>query len=296
MGAAVYQEEGAGDKWCVRFPSRTQARERGILSAYGVKKSSSSESPDPLSYFHPSSTVQCTTIQWVPAFAGIVFAGLSLFRPLAVGDAAISLAALGDWPGRNGTFWVGEKRSGHLSQKRADGEIRPEFGFKAKGTRQWQRTRSAFGTTRTPRLPPASTPRPFPTARWAPSTARPATIPSGKEGDVLTVEFTVAGIPCHRPQRRARVQAQRSLLVPDRHRRSGGDRPLLERHRRQWRPGERVRLVQGQVGRLLADHAARADRGDGGRRRRSKARVRCDDGHEEDRRRRDRGGAARLTP
>jgi predicted 3-demethylubiquinone-9 3-methyltransferase (glyoxalase superfamily) len=27
---------------------------------------------------------------------------------------------------------------------------------------------------------------------------------------------------------------------------------VLERHRRQWRPGERVRLVQGQVGRLLA--------------------------------------------
>ena len=40
---------------------------------------------------------------------------------------------------------------------------------------QWQRTRSASGTTRTPRLPPASTPRPFPTARWAPCTARPAT-------------------------------------------------------------------------------------------------------------------------
>jgi hypothetical protein len=34
-----------------------------------------------------------------------------------------------------------------------------------------------------------------------------------------------------------------------------------------------VRLVQGQMGHLLADHAARADRGYGGRRRVSKARV-----------------------
>jgi len=46
------------------------------------------------------------------------------------------------------------------------------------------------------------------------------------------------------------------LLVPDRHRRPARDRPLLERDSRQWRPGERVRLVQGQVGRLLADPPA----------------------------------------
>ena len=44
----------------------------------------------------------------------------------------------------------------------------------------------------------------------------PSDYPSGKEGDVLTVEFTVAGVPC-RAQRRSDVQAQRSLLVPDRH-------------------------------------------------------------------------------
>ena len=80
-----------------------------------------------------------------------------------------------------------------------------------------------------------------------------------------------------------------------RHRRSSRDRPLLERHRRQWRPRERVRLVQGQVGRVVADHAARADRSDGGRRRSSQARVRGDDDDAEDRRRRDRGGAARLS-
>ncbi len=95
----------------------------------------------------------------------------------------------------------------------------------------------------------------------------PSDNPSSKAGDVLMVDFTVAGIPCIGLNGGPAVQAQRSLLIPDRDRRPGGDRPLLERHRRQWRPGERVRLVQGQVGRLLADHAARADGGDGGRRR-----------------------------
>src|SRR5215472_4588622 len=55
-----------------------------------------------------------------------------------------------------------------------------------------------------------------------------------------------------------------------------------------------MRLVQRQVGHLLANYAARADRGAGGRRRRSKARVRCDDGHGEDRHSRDQGGTARV--
>ena len=36
----------------------------------------------------------------------------------------------------------------------------------------------------------------FPIARSAPSIVAPATSPSGKEGDVLTVEFTVAGVHC----------------------------------------------------------------------------------------------------
>ena len=44
----------------------------------------------------------------------------------------------------------------------------------------------------------------------------PADYPSGKAGDVLTVAFTVAGHPLHRPERRPRLPAQRGLLVPDR--------------------------------------------------------------------------------
>ena len=57
-----------------------------------------------------------------------------------------------------------------------------------------------------------------------------------------------------------------------------------------------MRLVQGQVGTVVADHATRSD----GRDRRSgsgggQARVRSHDGDEKDRHRRDRSGSARLT-
>ena len=63
----------------------------------------------------------------------------------------------------------------------------------------------------------------------------PADFPSGKKGDVLTVEFTVMGIPCLGLNGGAGVQAQRGVLVPGRDRRPGRDRPLLERDRRQRR-------------------------------------------------------------
>ena len=39
-------------------------------------------------------------------------------------------------------------------------------------------------------------PRPFPTAAVGAVHRAPSDFPSGKEGDVLTVEFTVCGIPC----------------------------------------------------------------------------------------------------
>src|SRR5690606_25065399 len=118
----------------------------------------------------------------------------------------------------------------------------------------------------------------------------PSDNPSGKEGDVLVVEFTVAGIPCiglnGGPTFKHSEAFSFQIATEDQ------DRPLLGRNRRQWRTGERMRLVQGQVGPLLADHATHADRGDGGRRRGSQARLRRNDENEEDRRRHDRGGAA----
>ena len=93
----------------------------------------------------------------------------------------------------------------------------------------------------------------------------PSDYPSGKAGDVITVEFTVAGVACLGLNGGPMFKHNEAFSFSDLHRGSAGDRPLLERHYRKWRPGKRVRLVQGQMGHLLADHAARADRGDGGR-------------------------------
>src|SRR6185437_10449884 len=98
-------------------------------------------------------------------------------------------------------------------------------------------------------------------------------------------------------ERRPDVQARRGVLVPGGHRRPGGNRPPVERDHRQRRPGQRVRLVQGQVGPVVADHPTRPDRGGHrSRSRRRQARVRRDDDDVEDRHRRDRGRAAWLTP
>src|SRR5262249_23283048 len=92
-----------------------------------------------------------------------------------------------------------------------------------------------------------------------------------------------------------RVPAQRGLFLPNRDGKSGRDRPLLERDRRQWRPGERVRLVQGPLGSFLADYSTRTNGRVSGRGWRSPGGPRRHDGDEEDRRRHNRGGAARLT-
>ena len=95
----------------------------------------------------------------------------------------------------------------------------------------------------------------------------PSDYPSGKEGDVLTVEFTVAGVPCiglNGGPAFKHNEAFSFQIATD-------DQQETDRY---WNAivgngGQEsaVRLVQGQVGRLLANHAARADRGDGGRRR-----------------------------
>ena len=71
----------------------------------------------------------------------------------------------------------------------------------------------------------------------------PGDYPNGKQGDVLTVEFTVIGIPCVGLNGGPAVQAQRGVLFPDCDRRPGRNRPLVERDRRKRRPGKRVRLV-----------------------------------------------------
>ena len=101
----------------------------------------------------------------------------------------------------------------------------------------------------------------------------PGDFPSGKQGDVLTVDFTVAGVQCMGlnggPEFKHNEAFSFQIATEDR----AGDRPLLERDCRQWRPGESVRLVQGQVGGLVADHPIDVDRGDGSRRERSQTRI-----------------------
>ena len=125
----------------------------------------------------------------------------------------------------------------------------------------------------------------------------PGDYPDGKQGDVLTVEFTVAGIPCiglnGGPHFKHNEAFSFQIATDDQ---AETDR-LWNADRRQWRPGKRVRLVQGPVGTVVADHPARPHRCD--RRPRSRggqARVRRDDDHEEDRHRQDRGGTAGLKP
>lgn len=56
-----------------------------------------------------------------------------------------------------------------------------------------------------------------------------------------------------------------------------------------------MRLVQGQVGTILADHANRTDEGLRSRSLCREARVRCNDADGKDRHRRNRGGASRLS-
>ncbi len=90
----------------------------------------------------------------------------------------------------------------------------------------------------------------------------PGDYPAGKQGDVLTVEFTVAGIPCiglnGGPAFKQSEAFSFQIATDDQ---AETDR-LVERDCRQRRAGEPVRLVQGQVGPVMADHPARPDRCD----------------------------------
>lgn len=60
----------------------------------------------------------------------------------------------------------------------------------------------------------------------------PGDFPGGEKGQVLTVDFTVVGIPCMGLNGRPTFKHSEGVLVPDRDKRSGRDRPLLEHDRR----------------------------------------------------------------
>src|SRR5258706_14490124 len=87
----------------------------------------------------------------------------------------------------------------------------------------------------------------------------PSDYPSGKKGDVLTVEFTVAGVPClglnGGPAFKHNEAFSFQIATDDQHETDRYWNAIVGK----WRAGKRVRLVQRQVGRFLANHAARAD-------------------------------------
>jgi len=86
----------------------------------------------------------------------------------------------------------------------------------------------------------------------------PSDYPSGKKGDVLMVEFTVAGVCCiglnGGPAFKHSEAFSFQITTEDQ-----AETDRYERYRRQRRSGECVRLVQGQVGSVVANHAACAD-------------------------------------
>ena len=123
----------------------------------------------------------------------------------------------------------------------------------------------------------------------------PGDYPSGKKGDVLTVEFTVLGIPCFGlnggPAFKHTEAFSFQIATENQEETDRYWNAIVDK----WGIGKPVRLVQGPLGPLLADHSARAHRCACGRWRRGKARFPGDDDDEEDRRRHDRGSASRLT-
>jgi hypothetical protein len=99
----------------------------------------------------------------------------------------------------------------------------------------------------------------FPDSKVTAVHQAPGDYPGGKKGDVLTVGFTVVGIPCLGINGGPMFKHSEAFSVSDRDGQSGRDGSLLERDRRQWRNGKAVRLVQGPLGSLLADHSASAN-------------------------------------
>ena len=105
----------------------------------------------------------------------------------------------------------------------------------------------------------------FPDSKVTAVHKAPSDFPSGKAGDILTVNFTVLGIPC--------LGLNGGLEF--KHSEAFSFQVATENQEetdRYWnaivgkrRPGEPVRVVQGPLGPLLADHPARADRGACGR-------------------------------
>ncbi len=120
--------------------------------------------------------------------------------------------------------------------------------------------------------------------------------PSGKEGDVLMVEFVVMGIPCLGLNGGPHVKHNEAFSFQVATAGPGRNRSLLECDHQPWWGRKRLWLVPRQMGHLMADYSGGADQG--GHQPRSRSRqacLRCPDADEEDRHRGHRSSASRLS-
>jgi len=125
----------------------------------------------------------------------------------------------------------------------------------------------------------------FPDTRIESIERAPGDYPAGKRGNVLIVTMTILGAPFFLlnagPQFKFNEAVSFQVATDDQ----------LERdHAERW-TGKRLRLVQGPLRPVLADHAASPDVADVARRRSREARLRIDDDHAQDRHRRARPGS-----
>src|SRR5216117_608999 len=98
----------------------------------------------------------------------------------------------------------------------------------------------------------------FPDSKVTAVHEAPGDYPGGKKGDVLTVEFTVLGIPCLGLNGGPAFRHTEAFFFQV----ATENQEETDRYwnRQQWRNRKPVRLVQGPLGPLLADHPARASR------------------------------------
>ncbi|CAH2402941.1 hypothetical protein MES5069_360078 [Mesorhizobium escarrei] len=113
------------------------------------------------------------------AFQERTFAFLSGTRAKADSDVKVSCRSAIARARR--TLPGGEKRLATYFGKGGWGNKAESLALKRKEPAKWQRIRFASGTIRTPRLPPASTPRSFLTAWWVPCTVHPVTTRPAKK-------------------------------------------------------------------------------------------------------------------
>ncbi len=131
----------------------------------------------------------------------------------------------------------------------------------------------------------------FPDSKVGPAMKAPADNPSTPQGAELTVDFTVLGRPFiglnGGPQFKANEAVSFMVITEDQEETDRYWNAIVEN----GGAGERMRLVQGQVGLLLADHPARPAGGQQPSQSRRRATSVCrHDDHGQDRHRPHRGG------